>query len=291
MGNLQASGVIKGDLIELLDLELPIHVEFEKQLGQGKILKSAKVKWNGSHYLVIKIYVKPGLNTNNQYAIERLEDQIENYRKIYLRITQKWTLDKQPGLIPLKPISNKNIQTHLHKGYFLGRQYFSSNLYDRFNTKPYLSYIEKKWIVYQLLRAIQQAHQSKIIHGDIKCENIVLTSWLWLFLTDFNPYKPKKLPDNHPFQFTQFFEGTRPRCYIAPERFYVNNSNDSNKKKVILSEKADIFSFGCCVAEIFMDGKVLFDHPQLLSYKTNKYDPKKLIKKEIKDINIRNLVM
>lgn len=58
-------------------------------------------------------------------------------------------------------------------------------------------------------------------HGDIKSENVVVTSWNWLFLTDIAFYKPTLLPADNPADYTHFFDtGQRRRCYLAPERFY-----------------------------------------------------------------------
>jgi serine/threonine protein kinase len=36
------------------------------------------------------------------------------------------------------------------------------------------------------------------VHGDIKAENVLLTSWGWAFLADFAPYKPTYLPADNP---------------------------------------------------------------------------------------------
>eukprot|EP01083_Nonionella_stella_P114538 338781_1 len=294
MGNIQASpGVDKSDLIQLFALELPFDTQFERQLGQGKILKTAKVKSiSRDGHLVMKVYVKPILNQSNQQQMEKLEEDIDKYHRKYYAIQSRWSLDTQPGLIPLIPIENKDkTQAHLHRGYFLGRQYFTYNLLDRFNTVPYLTHIEKKWIVYQLLRCIKQAHATKIVHGDIKSENVLLTSWGWCFLTDFNPYKPESIPFDDPFQWSQYFEDSRrPRCYLAPERFYTGKNDGST---AALLPASDIFSLGCVVAEIFMDGQVLFDLSHLLKYKTHgfdQYDPTKLLAKKVDDKNVRELI-
>jgi phosphoinositide-3-kinase regulatory subunit 4 len=69
---------------------------------------------------------------------------------------------------------------------YLVRQYIHSSLYDRLSTRPFLEEIEKKWLSFQLLSTIRDCHAKNIYHGDIKTENILVTSWNWLYLTDFS---------------------------------------------------------------------------------------------------------
>jgi len=35
----------------------------------------------------------------------------------------------------------------------------------------------------------------QVCHGDIKSENVMVTSWNWLLLTDFASFKPTYLPE------------------------------------------------------------------------------------------------
>jgi phosphoinositide-3-kinase regulatory subunit 4 len=42
---------------------------------------------------------------------------------------------------------------------FLFRQYLKDSLYDRVSTRPFLTLVEKKWIAFQLLVALQQSHK------------------------------------------------------------------------------------------------------------------------------------
>ena len=51
-------------------------------------------------------------------------------------------------------------------------------------------------------------------------ENVMITSWNWILLTDFASFKPTFLPEDNPAEFSYFFDTSRRRtCYIAPERF------------------------------------------------------------------------
>lgn len=45
----------------------------------------------------------------------------------------------------------------------------------------------------------------------------------------------------------------------------------------------DVFSTGCIIAEIFMDGHSLFDFARLQDYRKGIYDPIFDLKKKIKD--------
>ena len=107
------------------------------------------------------------------------------------------------------------------------RQYFAHNLTDRLSSYPAPTFIEKCWFAYQLLAALEQAHGKGIIHGDVKSENVMVTTWNWLLLTDFSPYKPTFLPGaNDVAVLYYFFEPHKGRsgCCIAPERFVRDDS-------------------------------------------------------------------
>ena len=103
------------------------------------------------------------------------------------------------------------------KAGFIIRQYGKHSLYDRISTRPFLSELEKRWLAFQLLLAVEQCHRQGVCHGDIKLENIIVSSWSWLTLTDFASFKPTFLPEDNPADFSYFFDTSRRRvCYIAP---------------------------------------------------------------------------
>ncbi|GIY06612.1 phosphoinositide 3-kinase regulatory subunit 4 [Caerostris extrusa] len=200
------------------------------------------------------------------------------------------------------------------KAGILIRQYVKDNLYDRISTRPFLNSIEKCWIAFQLLQCLSQCHELGVYHGDIKLENIMITSWNWVLLTDFASFKPTNLAVDNPADFSYFFDTSRRRtCCIAPERFIktmtssnfysagtatVSSSSSSSVapsspsliihadeiKTGDLTEAMDIFSLG-----LFTEGTCPFDFSQLLKFITGDFDPHETIQK-IEDSNVKKLI-
>lgn len=145
------------------------------------------------------------------------------------------------------------------------------------STRPFLSPIEKKWISFQLLNALRDAHSHNIAHGDVKSENILVTSWNWVYLTDFASYKPTYLPLDDPSDFAFYFDTSgRRSCYVAPERFFASGArpdgasalgNTDLQKISHVTEAMDVFSAGCVIAELFREGAPLFTLSQLFKYR------------------------
>ncbi|KAJ2020700.1 Serine/threonine-protein kinase [Coemansia sp. S85] len=168
---------------------------------------------------------------------------------------------------------------------YILRQYLHNNLYDRISTRPFLSLAEKRWIAYQMLVALRETHSRGVCHGDIKAENIVVTSWNLAYLADFAPFKPTYLPADDPAEFNFYFDSAgRQCCCIAPERFYDPGSNvaqllaapkgggGSANGLLALQASMDIFSVGCVIAELFLDGNPLFSLSRLLQYRSRQAD-------------------
>ena len=83
------------------------------------------------------------------------------------------------------------------------------------STRPFLSTMEKKWIVFQLLKVLEECHNKKICHGDIKTENVLLTGWDWVLLSDFASFKPTTLPDVSEYVLWLGHDDPLPHCCCA----------------------------------------------------------------------------
>lgn len=189
---------------------------------------------------------------------------------------------------------------------YLVRQYIHSSLYDRLrytknspqkiclltqhSTRPFLEEIEKKWLSFQLLCAVRDCHARGIFHGDIKTENVLVTSWNWLYLADFSSsYKPAHLPEDNPADFSFYFDlSGRRTCYLAPERFLASGQQPEGEGKV--NWAMDIFSVGCVIAELFLEAPI-FSLSQLFKYRQGEYTPEHSHLSKIQDSHIRDLIM
>lgn len=158
------------------------------------------------------------------------------------------------------------------------------------STRPFLEEIEKKWLSFQLLCAVRDCHARNIYHGDIKTENILVTSWNWLYLADFSSsYKPAHLPEDNPADFSFYFDlSGRRTCYLAPERFLASGQQPEGEGNV--NWAMDIFSVGCVIAELFLESPI-FSLSQLFKYRQGEYNPEHSLLSRIQDSNIRELVV
>lgn len=265
---------------------------FDVNLGSTRFMKVARVKHKDAGLCVAKVYA---LNDSNLPIID-YKNRLEQIRDIIKQSSGQHSLPFSHFLINEKCI-------------ILLRQFIKYNLYDRLSTRPFLTFIEKQWIAYQLLRCIKSLHENSICHGDIKSENVLVTSFLWVTLADFASYKPVTLPENNPSDFSYFFDTSRRHCCnMAPERFVEQacanfdlEVNDPNRSNFVndhdinqLTPQMDMFSLGCVLAELFSDdtpNSSIFDLGQVLMFKKNQYDPSKFLEDGITDPKVRGLIL
>lgn len=105
-------------------------------------------------------------------------------------------------------------------------------------------------------------------------------------------YKPSYFREGDLKAFNHYYGelDNNQRCYFAPERFR-DRFDDSLKDYNKLEKSMDIFSLGCVIAEIFMDGAVLFDREKLFQYRKKVYNPRSDLEKKIPSKAIVDLIM
>ncbi|KAM0311405.1 hypothetical protein ACHAO8_007200 [Botrytis cinerea] len=250
------------DVPELSDLV------YEKSMGTARFMKSIRAR-SQDGVVLVKVVVKP-------YAMD-----LKKYRKKIVR--ERKALADVPNALPYQRI----VETETN-GYLV-RQYLYSSLYDRMSTRPFLEDIEKKWLAFQLLCAIRDCHARDVFHGDIKTENTLVTSWNWLYLSDFSSsFKPTNLPEDNPADFSYYFDTAgRRTCYLAPERFLATGETPDPKAPITWA--MDVFSVGCVIAELFTEAPI-FTLSQLYQYRRGEYDPVTSLLNRITDKDVRDMV-
>jgi phosphoinositide-3-kinase regulatory subunit 4 len=163
-----------------------------------------------------------------------------------------------------------------------------TTLSDRLESRPFLTNVEKLWIIYQLLNALQQMHDAGVLHGFLTTENIGLTSWNYLVILDIASYKARtSLPDDDPSEYLYYFQEfhkhgadttqREKRCYLAPERFFSPKEGASNVSS--LTKSMDVFSAGCILLETSLNGERALDLGDLMDYRKKKSFPPSLQQK------------
>ncbi|KAK7314389.1 hypothetical protein VNO77_32911 [Canavalia gladiata] len=257
----------------LHDLPSTYNLVLKEVLGRGRFFKSIQCK-HDEGLVLVKVYFKRG----DFLDLSDYERRLSQIKDIFSSIDH-------PHVWPFQ------FWQETDKAAYLLRQYFFHNLHDRLSTRPFLSLVEKKWLAFQLLLAVKQSHEKGVCHGDIKCENVLITSSNWLFLADFASFKPTYIPYDDPSDFSFFFDtGGRRLCYLAPERFYEHGGEMQVAQDTPLKPYMDIFAVGCVIAELFLEGQPLFELSQLLAYRRGQYDPCQHLEK-IPDLGTRKMIL
>ena len=204
--------------------------------------------------LVVKIFLKKYYNDedNNCYVSEK-NKLISVYKTIFSR-------KKPPFIAPI---------THLEEAYLSGlifRQYFEYSLKERIYLNPYLTEIEKIWIIFQLMYNLYNLNELNIVHGDLNPENVLLTSNLSVYISDIATYKPAYIGIDDIASYTYYFGSNDNTSlkgfYLAPERL-VEKGNTPHGDK---TKAMDVFSLGVIISELFLE-KNIFTFSSMINYK------------------------
>uniref|UniRef100_A0A914ZQI7 non-specific serine/threonine protein kinase n=2 Tax=Parascaris univalens TaxID=6257 RepID=A0A914ZQI7_PARUN len=231
-------------------------MQFVQSMGSTRFMKVARAE-----HVEGAALVKVFLLHDQSFSIEPYRDQVIRIRDL-LSTAYNCCSFKRVYLTPRCAI--------------LSRPFQKQTLYDRLSTRPFLIEIEKKWIAFQLFKALAQCEAVEVCHGDLKTQNVLVSSSNWVQITDFASFKPATIPSDDPSYFTFFFDTSRRMsCYLAPERLqpsqelnlYAKLPGEFLDVSKDLTHAMDVFSLGCILVELFTDGQCPFSHEQLIKFK------------------------
>lgn len=279
----------------------------KETLSNARFMKTVQCVNENEGCVTVKVYVAPDDNTSNDGSSEDPSVTVAMAAATASGGTSSGGLNVSEGAYEIKchkdylmkikdavnrmAVAGSNVCAvqkviETDKACFMVRQYFSCNLEERLSILPFLSALDKRWITYQMLYGLAQLHSVGLCHGDIKPENVLLTTTNWAILADIACCKPVMIPTASSVDFSFFFDSSGKRtCCIAPERFYDPGQQCTRE----ITHKMDIFSLGCTIASFYLEGAPLFNLGQLLEYRRGAYDrPPQL--QRIQDDDIRELV-
>jgi 5'-AMP-activated protein kinase catalytic alpha subunit len=116
-----------------------------------------------------------------------------------------------------------------------------TKLYKNMNKQEKLSAVE------QLCQILEDLHSKKVLHRDIKPDNIMIEQGNRVRLIDFGL---ARISNN---TITQTCNNKVSLPYIAPEVVKPTDSGIGNAKPIQISPKIDVWSCGCILSEIFSE--------------------------------------
>ncbi|CAI2325991.1 unnamed protein product [Caenorhabditis sp. 36 PRJEB53466] len=255
MGNL--SSLFATNPAEILPVEVYLNdlsCDAVENLGSTRFMKVARGRTHEGVF-VYKVFVRQDLT-----SLDPWPQRIIDIRK---------ALMKSPNCCPIKKVLVKQ------KCAVMLRAFQKHTLFDRMSTRPFVVDAEKLWYIFLLFKALSQCETAGVCHGDLKSQNVLISSSNWLQITDFAPFKPCFLTQDNPSWFTYFFDTSRRQsCYIAPERFIsAAEYNEKYQEKGdewlfgSLTPRMDIFSAGCIVFELLAD-RPPFTYSSLCEYRS-----------------------
>ncbi|CBZ55002.1 putative PIK3R4 kinase-related protein (incomplete catalytic triad) [Neospora caninum Liverpool] len=165
---------------------------------------------------VLTVTPEDGIGVGKLLVRKDPQETAKAYLQKYVPILEAYTAQLLPDVHPNVCTYGRVLSSD--RTVLLLRRFFAHCLADRLHARPFLSATQQLFLAFQLVLGVAQLHSLGLVHGDIKGENVGITSWLHACLIDAAPWKPLRVSLADGRQLTAFFDGSYTgRCYLAPE--------------------------------------------------------------------------
>lgn len=178
---------------------------FKETLGGGRLLKTLLGVHDELGPLAVKVYQMRPRDAGSEAAGGATPSQGESLDPYVLPLQRTAQQLAAVGPVASHVLPFVHWEATARAAYLL-RPYVAHSVYGRLGSRPFLSDAERRCLAWQMVRAVEQAHGCGVTHGDLKLENFLITSWNWVLLTDFSPFKPAMLPADNPAEFSLYFD-------------------------------------------------------------------------------------
>lgn len=223
------------DKMSEIDEHISKVYEIQKRLGKG----AYGIVWKARNR-----------KTKEIVAVKKIFDAFRNQtdaQRTFREIIFLKTFRGHPNIIDLHSIHRAANDRDI----YLGFEYMETDLHNIIKKGNILKEIHKKYIMYQLLKAIKYIHSGNVIHRDLKPSNVLLDSSCRCKIADFG--LARSISDNNDGHIASTGDPTltdyvATRWYRAPEILIANRR---------YTKGIDMWSLGCILAETLV-GKPIF---------------------------------
>ena len=205
-GDKQGNSSNSGCITRASELATLYNMESMLYPGSGRMMRTMTCRHKTNKSLMV---------LKSMWVSKEHEEDVDAAQKELLRIKQALkghTSHVTPflfwGVGDYRPPFAGQAQSNQIRPVYMVRPYFHTTLSDRLASRPFLTYVEKLWIIYQILQALDTMHTHKVVHGFLTTENIGLSSWNWVVLMDIaSSHKARtSLPDDDPSEYLYYFQ-------------------------------------------------------------------------------------